>query len=108
MPPLSKLTTYSSISQLKPQKRWITSNTLNQGIISHRRITIYNLRMSSPSRKLIMRAIDDFNCYSFEARKLEEAKCVHKDHVYDATEIDYSPTCRKFLTGSYDRTARSE
>ena len=31
---------------------------------------------------IFWQAIDDFNCYSFEARKLEEAKCVHKDHVY--------------------------
>ncbi|KAL4585427.1 hypothetical protein LXL04_010048 [Taraxacum kok-saghyz] len=80
----------------------------NYFLCGHRRITIYNLRTSSPSRKLIMRAIDDFNCYSFEARKLEEAKCVHKDHVYAVMEIDYSPTDRKFLTRSYDRTACSE
>lgn len=28
-----------------------------------------------------MQANEDCNCYSFDARKLNEAKCVHKDHV---------------------------
>lgn len=28
-----------------------------------------------------MQANEDGNCYSYDARKLDEAKCVHKDHV---------------------------
>lgn len=28
-----------------------------------------------------MQANEDCNCYSYDARKLDEAKCVHKDHV---------------------------
>ncbi|XP_019172458.1 PREDICTED: DDB1- and CUL4-associated factor 13 [Ipomoea nil] len=91
---------------------------------SDRSIAIYDLRMSSPARKIIMRtrtnsiawnpmepmnftaANEDCNCYSYDARKLNEAKCVHKDHVSAVMDIDYSPTGREFVTGSYDRTVR--
>ncbi|XP_038682494.1 DDB1- and CUL4-associated factor 13-like isoform X1 [Tripterygium wilfordii] len=91
---------------------------------SDRSIAIYDLRMSSPARKLIMQtktnsvswnpmepmnftaANEDCNCYSYDARKLDEAKCVHKDHVSAVMDIDYSPTGREFVTGSYDRTIR--
>ncbi|XWS54141.1 hypothetical protein CRYUN_Cryun10bG0063500 [Craigia yunnanensis] len=89
-----------------------------------RSITLYDLRMSSPARKVIMRtktnsiawnpmepmnfttANEDCNCYSYDARKLDEAKCVHKDHVSAVMDIDFSPTGREFVTGSYDRTVR--
>ncbi|XWS68684.1 hypothetical protein CRYUN_Cryun04dG0112300 [Craigia yunnanensis] len=103
-----------------------------------RSITLYDLRMSSPARKVIMRcfftgnltcifflltktnsiawnpmepmnftaANEDCNCYSYDARKLEEAKCVLKDHVSAVMDIDFSPTGREFVTGSYDRTVR--
>ncbi|MQL80841.1 hypothetical protein Taro_013298 [Colocasia esculenta] len=91
---------------------------------SDRSITLYDLRMSSPARKLIMKtktnaiawnpmepmnftaANEDSNCYSYDARKLDEAKCVHQDHVSAVMDIDYSPTGREFVTGSYDRTVR--
>eukprot|EP00258_Populus_trichocarpa_P015691 XP_006372746.1 DDB1- and CUL4-associated factor 13 [Populus trichocarpa] len=91
---------------------------------SDRSIMLYDLRVSSPARKLIMRtktnsiswnpmepmnftaANEDCNCYSYDARKLEEAKCVHKDHVSAVMDIDFSPTGREFVTGSYDRTVR--
>ncbi|CAL1356819.1 unnamed protein product [Linum trigynum] len=80
--------------------------------------------MSTPARKLIMQtrtnsiawnpmeplnftaANEDCSCYSYDARKLDEAKCVHKDHVSAVMDIDYSPTGREFVTGSYDRTVR--
>jgi WD repeat and SOF domain-containing protein 1 len=89
-----------------------------------RSITIYDLRMSTPVRKMIMRtktnsiawnpmepmnftaANEDCNCYSYDCRKLDEARCVHKDHVSAVMDIDYSPTGREFVTGSYDRTVR--
>ncbi|XP_020580447.1 DDB1- and CUL4-associated factor 13 [Phalaenopsis equestris] len=91
---------------------------------SDRSIILYDLRMSSPARKLIMKtrcnslswnpmepmnftaANEDTNCYSYDARKLDEAKCVHGDHVSAVMDIDYSPTGREFVTGSYDRTVR--
>ncbi|ESW18399.1 hypothetical protein PHAVU_006G037700 [Phaseolus vulgaris] len=91
---------------------------------SDRSIILYDLRMASPVRKMIMMtktnsicwnpmepinftaANEDGNCYSYDARKLNEAKCVHKDHVSAVMDIDYSPTGREFVTGSYDRTVR--
>ncbi|XP_031383600.1 DDB1- and CUL4-associated factor 13 [Punica granatum] len=91
---------------------------------SDRSVTIYDLRMSSPVRKVIMMtrtnaiawnpmepmnftaANEDCNCYSYDARKLDESKNVHQDHVSAVLDIDYSPTGREFVTGSYDRTVR--
>ncbi|KAM6548889.1 hypothetical protein CsatB_020565 [Cannabis sativa] len=89
-----------------------------------RSIVLYDLRTSKEVTKIIMRtrtnsiawnpmepinftaANEDSNCYSYDARKLSEAKCVHKDHVSAVMDIDYSPTGREFVTGSYDRTVR--
>ncbi|KAB1200681.1 DDB1- and CUL4-associated factor 13 [Morella rubra] len=51
-------------------------------------------------------ANEDSNCYSYDARKLDEARMVYKDHVSAVMDIDYSPTGREFVTGSYDRTVR--
>ncbi|PKA66419.1 Guanine nucleotide-binding protein subunit beta-1 [Apostasia shenzhenica] len=91
---------------------------------SDRGIILYDLRVSSPARKLILKtrtnsiswnpmepmnftaANEDTNCYSYDVRKLSEAKCVHADHVSAVMDIDYSPTGREFVTGSYDRTIR--
>ncbi|XP_041991028.1 DDB1- and CUL4-associated factor 13-like [Salvia splendens] len=91
---------------------------------SDRSITIYDLRLSSPARKIIMQtktnsiawnpmepmnftaANEDCNCYSYDVRKMNEARCVHRDHVSAVMDIDYSPTGREFVTGSYDRTVR--
>jgi WD repeat and SOF domain-containing protein 1 len=39
-------------------------------------------------------------------RKLDHAICVHKDHVSAVLAVDYSPTGRQFVSGSYDRTVR--
>ncbi|XP_068313588.1 uncharacterized protein [Pyrus communis] len=89
---------------------------------SDRSIALYDLRMGKPTSKFIMRtrtnsicwnpmepinftaANEDSNCYSFDCRKFGEATCVHMDHVSAVMDIDYSPTGREFVTGSYDRT----
>eukprot|EP00958_Prasinococcus_capsulatus_P023752 scaffold3600_cov387-Prasinococcus_capsulatus_cf.AAC.14 len=91
---------------------------------SDRSICLYDLRMSSPLRKLIMQtktnkiawnpreafnftaASEDSCCYSYDMRKMDGATCIHKDHVSAVMDIDYSPTGREFVTGSYDRTIR--
>ncbi|KAJ4804712.1 DDB1-and CUL4-associated factor 13 [Rhynchospora pubera] len=91
---------------------------------SDRGVVLYDLRTSSPFKKIIMQtktnsicwnpmepinftaANEDCNCYTFDARKLDEAKVVHKDHVSAVMDVDYSPTGREFVTGSYDRTVR--
>ncbi|PWA89099.1 nucleotide binding,protein binding protein [Artemisia annua] len=51
-------------------------------------------------------ANENCNCYSYDARKLDEAKCVQKDHLSAVMDIDYPPTGREFVTESYDRTVR--
>ncbi|CAM6094942.1 unnamed protein product [Calypogeia fissa] len=91
---------------------------------SDRSIALYDLRMNTPLRKLIMQtranavawnpreafnftvANEDCNCYSYDMRKLKSASCVHKDHVSAVMDLDYSPTGKEFVTGSYDRTIR--
>ncbi|PWA77723.1 nucleotide binding,protein binding protein [Artemisia annua] len=53
---------------------------------------------------LSWQANENCNCYSYDARKLDEANCVQKDHLSAVMDIDYPPTGREFVTESYDRT----
>mmetsp|Transcript_3237 Transcript_3237/g.5510 ORF Transcript_3237/g.5510 Transcript_3237/m.5510 type:complete len:455 (-) Transcript_3237:297-1661(-) len=89
-----------------------------------RSICLYDLRMGSPMRKLIMQnktnaiawnpmeafnftvANEDCNLYSYDMRKLQIATCVHQDFVSAVMDLDYAPTGREFVAGSYDRTVR--
>ena len=91
---------------------------------SDRGIVLYDLRTSTPIRKLVMQtrtnavawnpmeafnftaASEDSNCYSYDMRKLGIATCIHRDHVSAVMDIDYSPVGREFVTGSYDRSVR--
>eukprot|EP01018_Ginkgo_biloba_P030087 Gb_30586 [translate_table: standard] len=91
---------------------------------SDRSIVLYDLRMMSPLNKLIMQtrtnaiawnprepmnftaANEDCHCYSYDMRRMKMSTCVHQDHVSAVMDIDYSPTGREFVTGSYDRTVR--
>ncbi|KAK4577647.1 hypothetical protein RGQ29_027954 [Quercus rubra] len=91
---------------------------------SDRSITLYDIKTTIPIKKLIMQtktnsiawnpmepmnftaANEDGNCYSYDLRKLNEATMVHTDHAAAVMDIDYSPTGREFVTGSYDRTVR--
>jgi len=91
---------------------------------SDRSIALYDLRMGTPLRKVIMQtrtnavawnpreplnftaANEDGNCYSFDMRNFKHSTCIHKDHVSAVMDIEYSPTGREFVTGSYDRTVR--
>lgn len=89
-----------------------------------RTVILYDLRTSSPLSKIIMdmrtnaiawnpmeafnftTANEDHNCYTFDMRKMDSARNVHKDHVSAVLDIDYSPTGEEFATGGYDRTVR--
>lgn len=91
---------------------------------SDRSICLYDVRSATPIHKVILKmksnalswnpmeaymfsvANEDQNCYSFDMRRLEEAYQVHYDHVAAVLDIDYSPTGKEFVTGSYDRTIR--
>ena len=46
------------------------------------------------------------NCYTFDLRKPEKAKMIHKDHVSAILDIDFAPTGREFVTSSFDKTIR--
>ena len=91
---------------------------------SDRSIALYALRTSTPIRKLIMQtktnsiswnpmeafnftaANEDCCLYTYDMRKLQSATCVHKDFVSAVMDVDYSPTGREFVAGSYDRSVR--
>lgn len=91
---------------------------------SDRSIALYDVRMETPLKKIIMQtkstklcwnpmeafnftvANEDTNLYSYDMRKMDIATCVHKDFVNAVMDVDYSPTGREFVAGSYDRTIR--
>jgi WD repeat and SOF domain-containing protein 1 len=91
---------------------------------SDRNIILYDVRARSPLKKLIMKmqtnavafnpqeafyfttANEDHNCYTFDMRKLDHAVTIHEDHVSAVIALDYAPTGKEFVTGSYDRTMR--
>lgn len=91
---------------------------------SDRNIVLYDTRMRTPMRKVVMRmatnsiawnpmeafnfttACEDHNLYTFDMRKLDNATCVHKDHESAVMSVQYSPTGREFVSGGYDRTVR--
>lgn len=91
---------------------------------SDRGIALYDLRANTPVRKLIMQtktnaiawnpmeafnftaANEDCCLYTYDMRRLDAASCVHQDFVSAVMDVDYSPTGREFVAGSYDRSVR--
>lgn len=89
-----------------------------------RSVTLYDLRTGSAMQKAVMQtranaiawnpmeafhftlASEDSSLYTFDMRKLDHAICVHIDHVSAVLAVDYSPTGKQFVSGSYDRTVR--
>lgn len=49
---------------------------------------------------------ENSNCYTFDMRKLDEPKMIHKDHMQAVLDIDFAPHGREFTTASYDKTIR--
>lgn len=49
---------------------------------------------------------EDSNCYTFDMRKLEKVRMIHKDHILSVLDLDYSSTGKEFVTGSFDKTIR--
>ncbi|RWS08905.1 ribosomal processing protein-like protein [Dinothrombium tinctorium] len=91
---------------------------------SDRSLILYDIKMSKPLRKVIMAlrsnsvcwnpmeafnftaASEDHDLYTFDMRKLSVPLQVHKDHVSAVIDVDYSPTGKEFVSGSYDKTIR--
>jgi len=49
---------------------------------------------------------ENSHAYTFDMRKLDQAKMIHKDHIQVILDIDFSPTGREFVTASFDKTIR--
>lgn len=49
---------------------------------------------------------ENSHCYTFDLRKPDQAKMIHKDHVSAVLDIDFAPTGREFVTSSFDKTIR--
>lgn len=49
---------------------------------------------------------EDGNVYQFDMRKMEQALKIHKGHIGAVLSVDYSPTGRQFVSGSFDKTLR--
>ncbi|EGG20362.1 hypothetical protein DFA_07486 [Cavenderia fasciculata] len=91
---------------------------------SDREVILYDTRQQSPAQKLITQmrsnsiawnpqishmlalANEDENAYQYDIRKLNKAMSVHRDHVGAVLDVDYAPTGREIVTGSYDKTIR--
>eukprot|EP00210_Caulerpa_lentillifera_P000165 g160.t1 len=91
---------------------------------SDRSIVMYDIRSSSPIRKIIMQtrsnalswnpmeamsfvvANEDCNLYTYDLRRLDAAQIVHKGFVSSVMDVDFSPTGCEFVGAGYDRTLR--
>lgn len=47
-----------------------------------------------------------FSLYTFDSRRLKYPVKIHRDHISAVTDVDYSPTGKEFVSGSYDKTIR--
>uniref|UniRef100_T1JP66 DDB1- and CUL4-associated factor 13 n=1 Tax=Strigamia maritima TaxID=126957 RepID=T1JP66_STRMM len=92
--------------------------------VSNRSIVLYDIRRELPVRKVIMSlksnkicwnpmeafvftvANEDYNLYSFDLRNLRRPINIHRDHVSAVIDVDYAPTGKEFVSGSYDKTIR--
>ncbi|KAF5307265.1 hypothetical protein FQR65_LT06981 [Abscondita terminalis] len=91
---------------------------------SDRSIILYDTRNTGPIRKVVMKlrtnrlawnpmeafiftcANEDYNLYTFDTRNLKKPVNVHIDHTSAVIDVDYSPTGREFVSGSYDKSIR--
>ncbi|KAI1329258.1 WD40 repeat-like protein [Xylariaceae sp. FL0255] len=89
-----------------------------------RSIILYDLRTSMPLTRTVLKfssnkiawnpmepmnfacANEDHNCYIFDMRNLNRALNILKGHVAAVMDVDWSPTGRELVSGSYDRTIR--
>ncbi|XP_018055362.1 PREDICTED: DDB1- and CUL4-associated factor 13 [Atta colombica] len=91
---------------------------------SDRSIILYDTRETGPLTRIIMKlrsnklswnpmeafiftcANEDYNLYTYDTRKMKTPVNVHMDHVEAVIDVDYSPTGREFVSGSYDKSIR--
>ena len=96
----------------------LLGTSLDRGVI------LYDIKGNTPLRKVVLKnrsnAIcwnpyeplnftignEDGNAYTFDLRKLDQAKMIHKDHISGILDIDYAPTGKEFVTGAFDKSIR--
>ena len=89
-----------------------------------RSICLYDIRGNTPINKIYLKnkssalawnpqepmnlvvGNENSHCYTFDLRKPDQAKMIHKDHVSAVLDIDFAPTGREFVTSSFDKTIR--
>ena len=99
-------------------------NNIILGTGYDRSITLFDLRTNNPLKQVTLRnksacacwnpqepfnftvGNEDSNCYTFDMRNLDKIRMIHKDHILAVLDIDYSPTGKEFVTGSFDKTIR--
>jgi len=99
-------------------------NNIILGTGYDRSITLFDLRTNNPLKQVTLRnksacacwnpqepfnftvGNEDSNCYTFDMRNLDKIRMIHKDHILAVLDIDYSPTGKEFVTGSFDKTVR--
>lgn len=47
-----------------------------------------------------------FSLYTFDVRKLKQPVNIHMGHTSAVIDVDYAPTGRELVSGSYDKTVR--
>eukprot|EP01061_Rhynchopus_euleeides_P034292 TRINITY_DN58061_c0_g1_i1.p2 TRINITY_DN58061_c0_g1~~TRINITY_DN58061_c0_g1_i1.p2 ORF type:complete len:451 (+),score=195.41 TRINITY_DN58061_c0_g1_i1:216-1568(+) len=92
--------------------------------MSDRSVCIYDSRVEQATQKAVLTmktnalcwnpmepmtficANEDTNIYQFDARMLNRAQLVFVSHVAAVLDVDYSPTGKEMVSGSFDRTIR--
>jgi WD repeat and SOF domain-containing protein 1 len=93
-------------------------------VCNDRSLIFYDLRGKSALKKVYMKnksaalcwnpqepmniviGNENSNCYTFDMRKLDEPKMIHKDHLSAVLDIDFSPTGKEFVSAGFDKTIR--
>lgn len=89
-----------------------------------RNIVLYDMRGSAPLRKVILdmksnaitwnpieafvftAANEDYNLYTFDMRRLDMPVNILMGHVSAVLDVDYAPTGRELVSGSFDKSVR--
>lgn len=87
-------------------------------------VILYDVRTNSPTQKLVTTlrtnsirfnpmsaynfvcASEDSNIYAYDMRNMTKSMNVYKDHVSAVLDVDYSPTGKELVSGSFDKTIR--
>lgn len=93
-------------------------------VSSDRSVRLYDVKSNKPINKLYLKnksaafcwnpqeplnfviGNENSHCYTFDMRKLDQAKMIHKDHVNAVLDIDFAPTGKEFVSASFDKTIR--